>query len=107
MWLFLPFGFYSIVKKPGDTLLTIRARAKTDLDNLRTHVPELGPIVVGTGSDYPYRCQVDPVKLAIGLGNIIQMIDYDNFKHAVAVRHDNNRARLYSRVWATLLDMEE
>jgi len=44
MWLFTNFGFFSVVQKPGDSLLTIRARAAFDLDRLRDeYLPTLSP----------------------------------------------------------------
>ena len=42
MWLFTRFGFFSIVRKPGDDNLTVRARVAADLDALREqYLPEL------------------------------------------------------------------
>jgi hypothetical protein len=35
MWLLTNFGFFSIVQKKGTKNLTIRARMKVDLDELR------------------------------------------------------------------------
>lgn len=102
MWLFTPFGFFSIVQKPGDTHLTIRARAAADLDNLRTRVPDLSETVHTPKADYPYRATVSAVSLAIGLGDFITAIDYDNFKAEVASRQGHSRANLYGTVWATL-----
>ena len=40
MWLFTPIGFVSAVRKPGEQVLTVRARAPGDLENLRdTYMP--------------------------------------------------------------------
>jgi hypothetical protein len=35
MWLLTPFGFFSVVNKPGDPHLTVRSRVRADLDALR------------------------------------------------------------------------
>jgi hypothetical protein len=104
MWLLLPFGFYSIVAKPGDRaagLLTVRARAAADLDELRARVPALGVTVHGGGTDYPFRAQVPREALGAVLAGLVVLFDYDNFKAEVA-RHDASRAQLYHRVWAEL-----
>lgn len=99
MWIFTPFGFFSIVQKPGQALLTVRARAAADLDNLRTHVPELSKTIHTPKADYQYRATVPAVSLAIGLGDFITGIDYDNFKDEVARRQGYERAGLYGQVW--------
>jgi len=104
MWLLLPFGFYSIVAKPGDRvagLLTVRARAAADLDALRARVPALGATIHGGGTDYPFRAQVPREALAAALAGFVDALDYDNFKDEVA-RHDASRAHLYHRVWEVL-----
>ena len=102
MWIFTTFGFFSIVKKHGDADLTVRARVAADLDNLRTHVPELTETVATPDQDYPYRATVSAVDLAIGLGEAIQEIDYDNFKAEVARQQGYFRAGMYSQVWMGL-----
>lgn len=105
MWIFTTFGFFSIVKKHGETHLTVRARVAADLDSLRTRVPELGPTLATPDLDYPFRATVSAVDLAIGLGEAIQAIDYDNFKAEVARRQGYFRAGMYSQVWAGLRNL--
>ena len=34
MWLFTTIGFFSVVRKPGETKLTVRARVAADLARL-------------------------------------------------------------------------
>ncbi len=34
MWLFTKFGFFSVVQKPGEARLTVRARVAADLERL-------------------------------------------------------------------------
>lgn len=59
MWLFTTFGFFSVVRKPGEPILAMRARARDDLDRLRERcLPELGPTIAGGGTDYPCRAVV-------------------------------------------------
>jgi len=102
MWLLLPIGFFSIVRKPGDRHLTVRARVAADLDNLRMLIPALSETLATPDADYQFRATVSPVNLAIGLGDIVQGIDYDNFKNEVSRRQGHGRAILYSRLWITL-----
>lgn len=100
MWIFTNKGFYSIVQKPGDSCLTVRARA-ADLDNLRVFVPQLSALHTPR-ADYQYRATVSAVDLAIGLGEMVQAIDYSNFKDEVGRRQGWERAGLYGQVWSTL-----
>lgn len=100
MWLFLPIGFFSVVQKPGDSFLTVRARVSSDLDNLRTLVPELGETIHTPRNDYPYRATVSHEALAAGIGKLILAIDYDNFKAEVSRRQGFRRADVYHDVWA-------
>ncbi len=57
MWLITTTGFYSVVQKPWDQAadtLTVRARAKADLDALReAGLPELGEIMEDPGRRLP------------------------------------------------------
>jgi hypothetical protein len=76
-----------------------------DLDNLRTRVPELTETTPTPDQDYPFRATVRAVDLAIGLGEAIQDIDYDNFKMQVLKRQGAGRAGMYSQVWAGLRNL--
>ena len=102
MWLLIPEGFYSIVQKPAETELCVRARDSGDLDRLReSYMPGLGPTKETPGSDYRYRAWIGRDALAEGLGAIGRDLAYSNFKSEVG-RRDPERAHLYSRVWSTL-----
>ena len=51
MWTLTPLGFFSVVRKPGQTRLTVRARVESDLESLRTrYLPELTPTVAHAGT---------------------------------------------------------
>src|SRR5262249_21809608 len=107
MWLFTPFGFFSIVQKPGTTFLTIRARVAKDLDKWRErYLPDVSDATAGGGTDYPSRAAVDQQAFAQALASIARDIDYDNFKSEVARRQGHRRAAAYSEVWGALLDLE-
>src|SRR5262249_2362279 len=87
MWLITNFGFFSVVEKPGDNdagRLTVRARVKGDLETLRDrYLPEMGEITANAGTDYKYRAQVPRSAMARASAQIIDDIDYSNFKSSV------------------------
>lgn len=106
MWLITPVGFFSIVRKPGDLAagtLTVRARARGDLEALAARLPGLGPITDRGGTDYPYRARAPREALAEACAAMLREIDYANFKDAVAARQGPGRAEVYGKVWGTLL----
>lgn len=103
MWLMTPVGFFSIVRKRGETDLTVRARVRGDLEDLeKEYLPSLGPIVAGGGTDYPYRAHVDPNALATAIARMVEEIDYSNFKDTVAAGQGFERAHVYGEVWSAL-----
>ena len=107
MWIAHPDGFFSVVRKPGDTQLTVRARARVDLERLRKNwLPQLGPTRVGEGTDYPYRASVDPGEFGRAMASMGEAIDYSNFKGEVFRREGSARAHAYSKVWSALCGLE-
>ena len=89
-------------------MLTVRARAKADLDRLRDEVcPELSPTIEGQGTDYPFRAMVDEEHLAEAMVRSVLNLDYDNFKSRVAREQGHGRAHTYARVWSVLHDLEK
>jgi len=49
MWLITNFGFFSVVQKPGDDMLTVRSRVKADLEELQNrYIPNLSGGIQGT-----------------------------------------------------------
>ncbi len=108
MWLFTNIGFFSAVQKPGTDFLTVRARVKQDLDNLRLkYLPQLSASQAKGGTDYPWRATVSHVDFAAALGKIAMDIDYSNFKNEVSARQGKARASRYGKVWQALYDMPE
>lgn len=107
MWLITNFGFFSVVQKSGEELLTIRARARKDLLNLRDkHLPNMEEIIEGAGTDYPFRARVSHESFAEAARKITMDIDYSNFKNSVAKTQGSKRAKTYSRIWEVLLQLE-
>jgi hypothetical protein len=89
MWLFTDKGFFSAVQKPKESGLTIRARAKSHLENLKKAHPELlkdAEIQTGGGTDYPYRIRATHETFAKVVALEVLRIDYGNYKnHLYAV----------------------
>lgn len=103
MWLMTTFGFFSIVRKPGETDLTVRARIRSDLETLEDqYLPSLGPITAGGGTDYPYRARAAPEAFAAAAARMVEDIDYPNFKDTVDTRQGRERAHAYGEVWSVL-----
>jgi 8-oxo-dGTP pyrophosphatase MutT (NUDIX family) len=108
MWLFTTIGFFSAVQKPGTDFITIRARVRNDLDNLRDkYLPDLTTTIAKAGTDYPWRATVSHVKFAEAISKIALDIDYGNFKDEVAKHQGKPRAHRYGKVWSALYDMPE
>ncbi len=107
MWLFTNFGFFSVVQKPGDAILTIRARVRADLDRLRSgYLPQLGETRAGEGTDYPYRASASHAEVAAAMARIAEDIDYSNFKSKVSKTQGQRRSHAYMAVWDALYDLE-
>ena len=108
MWIFTTLGFFSIVQKRGTSCLTVRARAKGDLDALRErYLPALSATSSRGGTDYPWRATVEHADFADAMKRMVLDVSYDNFTTAVAARQGRARASAYHDVWAALLDLPE
>lgn len=109
MWIITKIGFFSIVQKPwnkpNDTL-TIRARARADLENLRTYLPDMSEIIASEDSDYRYRATTDREAVMAAMSNLTADIDYDNFKNEAASRQGYARAAIYGEVWEVLYKLQ-
>lgn len=107
MWMFTKFGFYSVVQKPGEDCLTVRARVREDLDRLRSRgLPDLGETLDNAGTDYPYRAHVSHEAFGEALKNIALQLDYSNFKNALNRELGARRADVCHNVWSELLELE-
>jgi len=105
MWVMTDFGFFSIVQKPGDNFLTVRARAAEDLIALRERCPELSPVEEGGGTDYPFRAKASHEALARVMYGVVTDISYSNFKNRIKQTQGADRAHIYGQVWGTLLQI--
>ena len=113
MWIYLPCGFFSVVKpEPSnanepDNRLMVRARVAEDLDNLRAlFIPELSPTRKTPSRDYLFRAFCTSEEYARGMYMVAMSIDYTNFKDEVK-KADPDRARLYMGVWSDMINVQE
>jgi len=111
MWLVTTFGFYSVVEKSWDRdlgTLTVRARAREDLETLRDrYLPTLGEIAEDESADYRYRAQAQREKVVEAFAQAVREIDYDNFKEAISQRHGWARERIYHDAWRAFLAIQK
>ena len=106
MWVTTTIGFFSAVQKTGTDFITVRARARDDLDALRTkYLPTLTETQAHTGTDYPYRATCSREAWGVAMLHLSMDVDYSNFKSTVTSRVGHERAQVYSKVWSALLDI--
>ena len=106
MWLFTKDGFFSVVEKPIDKVfghtLTIRSRAKKDLELMLKTIGS-GAIIDGDGgTDYQWRVRVTRAEWKEYLLLSVNDLNYENFKHEVQEK-DKLRADVYLSIWRDLL----
>ena len=81
MWLFTPKGFISVVQHRSDPQTLIRARSK---EHLETLFPKLANSIIETAmADYPFRLPVSKNRFKEFAQELIETLDYDNFKSAI------------------------
>ena len=108
MWVTSTIGFFSVVQKPGDDDLTVRARARGDLERLReAYLAGLGEIVEGAGTDYRHRAKCSHEQWAEAMRLMCLDLDYPNFKSAVGKRMGHSRANVYHDVWSALWTIKD
>ncbi len=107
MWLFTTIGFYSIVQKPGQDCLTIRARVAADLNRLREqYLPDLSPTEPEV-VDYPFKATISRESLMRGMEKIIGDINYNDFQTEVVRRMGFEREHIYTEIWDVLHELEQ
>lgn len=111
MWILHPsVGFLSLVQKPLDRprgTLTIRARVRSDLENLRDrYLPSMGEIVESLDSDYRFRAVAERNAVESAMAALIADIGYSNFKSEVASQQGSARAEIYGHVWHDLYRLQ-
>jgi 8-oxo-dGTP pyrophosphatase MutT (NUDIX family) len=110
MWLITPIGFFSVVEKPGDKqagTLTVRSRVRGDLVALKEHyLPALGPIQQSSNTDYRFRAVAPRADVSAAMAQMVEALDYSNFKSEVAKKQGQQRASLYHQVWDVLNQLQ-
>lgn len=110
MWLITPVGFFSVVQKASDVAadtLTVRARVRGDLDALREqYLPNLGEVQESKTNDYRFRAVAPRADVAAAMANMVNHLQYSNFKNQVAKVQGAARAHLYHDVWDVLYRLQ-
>ena len=106
-----PIGFFSVVQKPFEPngVLTVRARAKEDLENLRDNYlgHNMSQITTDERADYHHRATTTTEAWGVALTSMARHIDYSNFKNAVKAEQGSERAGIYGRVWSELYQIQK
>jgi hypothetical protein len=101
MWIFTNIGFFSVVQKPedvSDDVLTVRARRKEDLQRLGKYV-NVGDIIETPHADYEYRVRIFKPDFYFAISDIIDAIDYSNFKDSVLNKLGKKYYEVCSAAW--------
>lgn len=111
MWLFTPFGFFSVVQDwRNKDMLAVRGRVKKDLENLALMamnvLPHPLPVLETPHSDYPYRLIMRKDLMSLLAAEIVNSITYSNFKDEVTELQGPDRHNIYLDVWSLLFNLE-
>lgn len=103
MWIFSKQGFFSITQHPKRRdNVQIRARSRTDLENLQRDFPCLrrSPIIETPDADYRWRIIVQRWKWELVGREMTEDIDYPNFKGRMAtIPNQADKLGLLHDVW--------
>jgi len=114
MWIMAPWGaimpslrYPKDIAEGDDREIQVRARRVQDIDRFRSmYCPELGPNVIGDGTDYEVRAFCTHAQLGAGLAKMALDINYQSFKsQSEKVWHDAKLHTAYVRIWAVLYDV--
>lgn len=103
MWLFTQTGFVSaVVDRDDNERLVVRSRDRASLEPLAGLSGD--EIIVGAGTDYPYRVGCDRSVFQRWADQQIESIDYTNFKDRVYDTRGEDFAHALMGVWVAMLD---
>jgi hypothetical protein len=111
MWIFLPFGFFSIAshrERPHNVL--VRARVRADLERFveRLYTTSKPAIVHTPNADYPYRAEVSKLELASLLEYFVEdELTYDKVKPAIASGSGPERSDTMLGIWNSTFEFED
>jgi len=102
-------GFYSVVAdKHNPERVLVRARDDNDAQRMADRLTDAGrkPVLVipTPDADYAFRMYVSRELFAHVMADAVRDIDYTNFKDEVHEVRGFERASIYSRVWAMMLN---
>lgn len=107
MWIFTKYGFYSAVQDEKDSnVIKIRARARDDLVRLIEACELKSHIVETTDTDYAYRIFVGRSDLMRIMLDMVEGLDYTNFKNEVYARQGMPRYNTYHEVWDVMYRLQ-
>lgn len=108
MWIVTKIGFFNIVCQDDDEKrerLTIKARSKDDLINVRGYIPFDGEIEESQVTDYRFRVKVLKRSALSLVEQLADEIDYPKTKPALAKKFPE-RSDIYLRVWDNLYHLQ-
>ena len=95
VWIFLNNSFLSIVENRNNKEeLLVRSRIKGDIDKI---FPDSNVFDL-ENSDYKYRSYIKKSEVSEKIKDIIQNINYDNFKNSIS-KNEDKRHSSYINVW--------
>jgi hypothetical protein len=107
MWLMTTIGFFSVVQKGTDRdVLTVRARSRQHLQQLKRQCLPGLTIVAGGGSDYPFRTEVRRADWLAAVQALTTEINYPNFKNAATRQLGQGYHETLMQVWTAMLALE-
>lgn len=109
MWIVCDIGFFNIVCQDDDLqkgLLTVKARSRKDLEDLRDFVPYTNAIEESEKADYRFRIKAPKHQVRGGFATILNEIDYPKTKPKLAEKHPD-RQDIYLQVWGDLYAIQE
>jgi hypothetical protein len=111
MWVFTTDGFFSAVEHKEDpSIIVVRTRTAQDAESLRDRLADMRchvPVQVTPTADYGWRLFVPRGSWSLYLQNMVEAIDYTNFKNAVATQQGLERADIYHDVWHVMYEFQE
>lgn len=106
MWIFTETGFVSAVVDYNDAeVLVVRSRDRLSLEPLASATGQT--IVIGEGTDYPYRLRCDRESFSGWLVAQVQSMAYGNFKNQVHHTRGHDFAHTLMSVWSSMLDVTD
>ena len=106
MWVFTETGFVSAVRpNASSTNMRVRARDRQSLESIAyMFTVEIGH---SPQRDYPYRVEITGDQFAQWLSQMVQNMEYTNFKSQVYGTRGSKFAHACGSVWATMHEVED